>query len=287
MGIRDVIIPNSHLFFTKDDIGMAIKFYGEEAIYNSLDQKDIIKLIKKYRKTGDLTLRDRLFNSFFKYMFKTSQQQYTKGSVDDLTMVCYQGFEKALEKYECDRNVPFIAYLKPWIDHYIRKCKTNDYSLIRIPPYLFSRIGAIRKMRAKNYSTLKISLKLDCSVDAVLKMEKNYEMFRIGSMVNSENEVMDIADSSVSQTETIINNDLYSYVIKMIDTLNDKDRDIIERRFGLNGHKRETLESIAQSYGVTRERVRQMEYHILYGLKKKASKNNKRGDNGEKCSRVD
>ena len=266
---------------------MAIKFYGEETIYDSLDQKDIIKLIKKYRKTGDITLRDKLFNSFFKYMFKVSQNQFTKGSKDDLTMVCYQGFEKALDKYDCDRNVPFIAYLKHWIDHYIRKCKTNDYSLIRIPPYMFSKICAIRKMRAKNYSTLKISLKLNCSVGDVLKMEQHYEMFHVNSMVNNNNEVLDFTDETMSQTETMINNDLYSYVIKMIDTLNDKDRDIIIRRFGFNGHKRETLETIAQSYGVTKERIRQMEHRILYKLKKKASKNNKRGDNGEKCSRVD
>ncbi len=97
----------------------------------------------------------------------------------------------------------------------------------------------------------------------------------INEDTNSQTISAFIADDSSTQPDTVINKqDINKLAISMLDSLNERDREIICRRFGLLGHEIQTLQQVADEVGLTRERIRQLQVSSLNKLKNTLKRNN-------------
>jgi len=117
------------------------------------------------------------------------------------------------------------------------------------------------------------AIKQDTSIDEPIKEEEG----------TTFHELLFNDDGNLDPYVIAKNKSLQNMLYKMLTCLNDTERDIIIRRFGLNGHEPETLESIGQDFSITRERVRQIEKRVIrqiknYVINKKLNRRNNMTD---------
>lgn len=250
-------------------------FYGEASEYAVLSNDEIKKLILNYQKNGDFDSKERLLKSFMKFLVKRANWYSNGSNLGELMGAATEGFEKAINKFDVNRNVNFISYLDYWIDNKMMRYLTNNYSLIRMPNYLYCRLKNIRAMIEANKSEKDIARKMKCSVQTIRNIRKIMDVFNISSIVDSENNLIDFIDDNENHVEVFSNNDLNNSLINIISCLSESESDIISSHFGI-GCKRQTLNQIAERYGLTGERIRQKEKNIIKKLRGKLLKS-KRG----------
>ncbi|MDA2567000.1 sigma-70 family RNA polymerase sigma factor [Bacillus cereus] len=212
--------------------------------------------------------------------------------LEDLINEGNLGLIKAIERYDLSKGYEFSTYALPWIRQAITRAIANTGNIIRIPVHAIDSIYKIRKIEKeleiekadytiedvlnnyeeltlRKYLTLKeIEFKFlhNISLNNSLESDSDEEYIDFISSVN--NDVFFLSsylDDNVE--EAIIQRDLYEILIKEINKLTARERDIIKYRFGfINGETR-TLEEIGNLFGVTRERIRQIEYKAIKKLK--------------------
>ena len=189
------------------------------------------------------------------------------------------GLIKAAEKFDCDRGFRFSTYATWWIRQAITRAIADQARTIRIPVHMVETINKLIRVQRQLLQDLgrdptpeEIGAEMGMSPDRVREIQKiSQEPVSLETPIGEEedSQLGDFIEDStaVAPPEAASDSMLREQLDQVLDSLADRERKVIKFRFGLeDGHPR-TLEEVGREFGVTRERIRQIESKTLAKLR--------------------
>ncbi|HIZ90427.1 MAG: sigma-70 family RNA polymerase sigma factor [Mucispirillum sp.] len=246
--------------------------------------KTLCTLVQKGKQEAKEMICKKNMNLVYNIARKYLNYYNHKLEIDDLFQAGMMGLLKAAEKYDKKINTAFSTYATFWIKQSIIRTILDTGLEIRIPVHMIETINKVMResflLDEKNYNNNEIiAEKLSIPVETVNKSKYLFDCILNTASLDDELGYEDtstlkdvIADKKAQMPEKImLEHKLYKYLIKILDELSLRERTIILYRFGLK-RDNQTLEEIGKKYGLTRERIRQIEAKVLKKLKAKAKK---------------
>lgn len=234
-------------------------------------------------KAGDKRARERILNANLRFVVITAKKFRGHGlPLADLINEGNIGLIVALDKFEPEKGYHFISYAVWWIRQSIMKAISDKGRAVRLP---LNRAGDLMKIQKAEKNLMNENGTSDPTIEDIAKeagLDKDLvrDLKAItGDMVSFDSPVKKgddtdstfgdfLEDASSGPDAEVINAEMKKDIYTLLDILNDKERNIIELRYGLTGKKPMSLKEIGDSYSLTKERIRQIEKRALQKLQK-------------------
>jgi RNA polymerase primary sigma factor len=261
------------------------RYLQEIGQFSRLTTEQEIELALKIKK-GDAGARERMINANLRLVV-TIAQDYANLGVPLLDLISEGniGLTKAVERFDPARKAKLSTYAAWWIKQAIKRALANQSKTIRLPVHLVDKITKVRRVSLQmsdelgreptddelgeelgiapeKFARLKSFGVRPASLDAVIEADDGASPF-----------VDSVADESAETPfDSLRDKNLLGEVNGLIAVLDVREKKIISQRFGLDGGKPKTLEAVGKDFGITRERIRQLQNTALAKLRRALSK---------------
>lgn len=274
--ILDFEIENDN----SDIIPNSIKIYLKEIGKYPLLTREEENKIATAALNGDLEAKEKLINHNLRLVVSIAKKYMGRGlNLLDLIQEGNVGLIKAVEKFDVSKGFKFSTYATYWIKQSISYAIADQTRNIRIPPHTIKLINSIQKVEQSFLQEKKRKPKQEEVADIlnidIKKIKNAYfwikdttsldivigddEDVTIGTLIEDKSIESDFLSIEKKETSEVIEN--------VLNTLSEREKTVIIKRFGLGGHKAETLDEIGKSLGLSKERIRQIENSALRKLR--------------------
>ena len=282
------ITKSSHHLDSKDELLAmeqaksldATQMYLGEIGYSPLLSAQEEVLFARRALRGDDAARQRMIESNLRLVVKIARRYNNRGlALLDLIEEGNLGLIRAVEKFDPERGFRFSTYATWWIRQTIERAIMNQTRTIRLPIHIVKELNVYLPTARELSQELdheptadEIAHRLDKPVEDITKMLRlNERIGSIDSPISGENDkvLLDIVadENNFGPEDTTQDDDMKSSIVRWLEELNSKQREVLARRFGLLGYEPSTLEDVGKEIGLTRERVRQIQVEALRRLR--------------------
>lgn len=258
----------------------SIKIYMREmGQFSMLSADEEIKLANRIAE-GDQSAKNELVEANLRLVVSLARHYQGCGlSYQDLIQEGNIGLIKAAEKFDVSKGFRFSTYASWWIKQALSRAIADQSRTIRIPVHMTENINKFKKTERELLSQLNREPKIKEIADAMGISEKQAKEIQsyIVEPTSLDIQVGDDDDTTIGSfiEDTHFINPESAYikesngdiVNEVLDTLSDREANILRLRFGIGGKKAMTLEEVGKEYGLTRERIRQIEAKALRKLR--------------------
>jgi len=260
-----------------NNIGLYLREISQVPLLTPAEE---VKLAGQIRR-GNRRAREKMITSNLRLVVKIANDFSTFGlPLLDLISEGNIGLMKAVERFDPKKGGKLSTYASWWIKQSIKRALANQSKTIRLPVHLVDKIGKIRRVASRMTENLgreptseELAEELGLEVSKVAHL-KNVAVrpASLDARINADDDTPFgdlVRDERAEDPFAVLQDkDLRHEISGLLDVLDARERRIIAFRFGLGGGRERTLEEVGRKFGVTRERIRQLQNSALLKMRK-------------------
>ncbi len=258
-----------------DPVRMYLKEIGRVALLTAAEEVDLAKRSEK----NDPAAKERLISSNLRLVVSIAKKYVGRGlTLLDLIEEGNIGLMRAVEKFDWRKGYKFSTYATWWIRQAITRAIADQARTIRIPVHMVETINRFIRTSRKLMQELgreptpeEIAKEMEIEPSKVREIIKvSQEPTSLEAPVGEEKDSTlgdFIPDEEIRPEDQASAELLKAHLSEVLDTLNDREKKVLKLRFGLEDGRQRTLEEVGKEFGVTRERIRQIEAKALRKLR--------------------
>lgn len=270
--LRDAARIDSNL---PDAVQMYLKEIGRTPLLNQKEEKELAKKIE----AGDESSRKKLIQANLRLVVSIAKRYVNRSphlSILDLIQEGNIGLSRAVDKFDYKKGFKFSTYATWWIRQAITRALADYSRTIRIPVHMVETITKFTQVKRRLMQELgreplpeEIANEMNVSIDKIHYIQKiSQEVISLEAPVGDDDEDSMLSDfikdeQSLTPDQLASNALLRDYIKEVIIDLSEREQKILSMRFGLDDNIAHTLEEVGKVFGVTRERIRQIEAKAL------------------------
>ncbi len=258
-----------------DSLRLYLRSIGRVPLLTAAQEVDLAKRIER----GDMIAKTHMVEANLRLVVSIAKGYLGRGlTFLDLIQEGSLGLIRAVEKFDHRRGFKFSTYATWWIRQAVTRAIADKGRTIRIPVHMVEKLNKVVHVERQLVQALgrepspeEIAYELECSsreVRDILRMSQQPISLEKPIGEEEESELGDFVEDQAAESpfEIASENLRKENVHRALAALPQREREVIEMRFGLTGGRPRTLEEVGRAFNVTRERIRQIENHTLKKL---------------------